>query len=167
MLRDFRHLEKGTKKMADPYDGPYYVLDVLSDVNFRIAKSEQHDAKIVHHDRMKPIKRREDDDIQWVYKQSRTRMRQQLEKSGLDLKCMKSVTDRLTALEQQIAKSNLKLRKRKRKELKESKELDVQEKEKPKKRGRPRIEELTHKKKSEKPRRGGERRSERLRNKKL
>ena len=52
MLRDFRHLEKGTKKMADPYDGPYYVLDVLSDVNFRIAKSEQHDPRIVHHDRM-------------------------------------------------------------------------------------------------------------------
>ena len=38
LIRDHRHHESGTKKLSDKYDGPYYVLDVLSDVSFRLER---------------------------------------------------------------------------------------------------------------------------------
>ena len=108
MLKDYRCLEKGTKKFAKPYDGPYYVLDILSDVTFRVVKSRDVDPKIVHHDRMKPIEQDVKPNLDWVFQQSRTYNRQKLEQRGFDPEQMKSVTDRLTTLERQIAKGTKK-----------------------------------------------------------
>ena len=36
MLRNHAQYMQGEKKLADKYVGPYYVIDVLSDVNFRV-----------------------------------------------------------------------------------------------------------------------------------
>ena len=115
MLRDFKKLEKGTKKLADPYDGPYYVLDVLSDVNFRISKSENSEPKIVHHDRMKPIEQDEKPNLDWVFKQSRTYARDQIQQGGANLQLMKDVTDRLAKLEREITKNSKKIARRNKK----------------------------------------------------
>ena len=73
-LRVFRR-EKGVSKFAERFSGPYYVLDVLSDVRFRIALNEDAKPKVVHHDQILPYLFRTDTtqpDKSWVYKCSRT-----------------------------------------------------------------------------------------------
>jgi hypothetical protein len=105
MLRNFRYLDKGIKKMADPYDGPYYVMDILSDVTFRIVKERDLEPKVVHHDRIKPIELKEKPQIDWVFQQSKTYNRQQFAQKGIDPDQLKNVTERLTLLERQLAKS--------------------------------------------------------------
>ena len=73
-LRVFRK-EKGVSKFAERFSGPYYVLDILSDVRFRIALSDDAKAKVVHHDQILPYLFRTKDaqpDKSWVYKRSRT-----------------------------------------------------------------------------------------------
>ena len=63
---------KGTSKFAPKYDGPFWVIDCLSDVNFRVQRSEEKPPKIVHHDRMKPYVSTDGAQIpDWVRKASR------------------------------------------------------------------------------------------------
>ena len=73
-LKVFRK-EKGVGKFADRFEGPYYVLDVISDVNFRIIRAMEDKPRVVHHDHIVPYVEREPeqaDDKAWVYKRSRT-----------------------------------------------------------------------------------------------
>ncbi len=68
--------EKGTGKLTNRYSEQiYYVVDVLSDVNFRIAHNAINRPKVVHHDRMKPFHSRDptEDTPDWVYERSRSK----------------------------------------------------------------------------------------------
>ena len=98
MIKNHRVFESGTKKFADKYVGPFYVLDTLSDVNFRVARTAEEKPQIIHHDRMKKIDRREDSDIEWVFKRSRTLQRQKAKEANCS-ETMIEVLDRLTKLE--------------------------------------------------------------------
>ena len=73
-LKVFRR-EKGVGKFADKFEGPYYVLDVLSDVNFRIIRAVEDKPKVVHHDHLVPYKERVPEpevDKAWIFQRSRT-----------------------------------------------------------------------------------------------
>lgn len=63
-----------TGKMEDKYDGPFYVVDVLSDSSLRIVGGKRKKPKVVHHDRLKPYIPRtpEETDNSWVFELSRT-----------------------------------------------------------------------------------------------
>jgi hypothetical protein len=72
LLKDHRPTQRGTKKLVDPWQGPYYVIDVMSDVNFRINKEQNDKPRIVHHDRLRPYNTREEHIVpDWVYAQSK------------------------------------------------------------------------------------------------
>ena len=73
-LKVFRK-EKGLGKFADKFEGPYYILDVLSDVNFRIIRAMEEKPRVVHHDHIVPYLEREPEaamDKAWIYRRSRT-----------------------------------------------------------------------------------------------
>ena len=73
-LRKFRK-EPGTGKYADRYEGPYYILDILGDVTFRIVRDQMSLGKIVHHDHILPYfpkKASENVDNAWVLRKSKT-----------------------------------------------------------------------------------------------
>ena len=146
-IKDHRLLEGGTRKLADRYDRPYFVLDVLSDVNFRVARSSDDRPQVILHDRMEKIDLREKPDISWVFKQSRTHQRSR-------------AFDRLTKLENKQKESK---RKRRKKEDTHPKPADVEPQPAIRKRGRPRKNDSKSKPIVEP--KACERRSERLRQK--
>ena len=74
-LNDFRRGDQvmkrrkaGLEKFSDRWDGPFVVLQRLSDVNYRIQKSPQHRPDIVHHDMLKLYYSRtaEENDTSWI-----------------------------------------------------------------------------------------------------
>ena len=66
--------EKGHKKLVPKYKGPFWVIDKLSDVNFRIAETADSKMRVIHHDRLKPYKSREPlNTPDWVYKRSKSK----------------------------------------------------------------------------------------------
>ena len=73
MIKDYTPKVRGEKKLADKWMGPFYVLDVLSDVSFRIIKDRSGKPKVIHHDRMKKYHSREEEpDNKWVLERSRS-----------------------------------------------------------------------------------------------
>ena len=68
MLRNHAQYMQSKKKLVDKYMGPNYVIDV----NFRVNGKPDNIAKVVYHDRMKPIVQCEPPDLKWVFEQSRT-----------------------------------------------------------------------------------------------
>ena len=73
-LRRFRK-EAGTHKYSDRYEGPYFILDVLGTVTFRIVKDQESRAKVVHHDHILPYfpkEASENIDKTWVLERSKT-----------------------------------------------------------------------------------------------
>ena len=46
--------EPGTRKYAYHYEGPYYILDILGNVTFRIVNDKTFHGKAVHHDYILP-----------------------------------------------------------------------------------------------------------------
>ena len=73
-LRRFRK-EPGTGKYADRYEGPYFILDILGDVTFRIVKDQDSRGKVVHHDHILPYFPKnapENVDNAWVLRKSKT-----------------------------------------------------------------------------------------------
>ena len=73
-LRKFRR-EPGTGKYADRYEGPYYIMDILGDVTFRIVENQKKPPKVVHHDHILPYfpkKASENVDKTWVLERSKT-----------------------------------------------------------------------------------------------
>ena len=56
LLKDHTKHLKGTKKYQDLFEGPYWVIDRLGDVNYRIQKDEHSAAKVAHHNRMRKYK---------------------------------------------------------------------------------------------------------------
>ena len=139
LIRDHRHHMKGEGKLSDKYAGPYYVLDVLSDVNFRLSKSKDSEPKIIHHDRMKPFHQREKPKIDWVFEQSRTYNKERI-KNSEGGGALTEVLDRMMQLEQMVKKQ---AKKNPRKKKTEGKEVSLKETAKPdqpappRKRGRP------------------------------
>ena len=170
MLRQLVRAEKGTKKFHDDYVGPFYVVDVISDVNYRICDKPTAQPRIVHHDSMKPVERREGEDLQWVFDQSRTLERKRAAAKETHAKEFTEIFDRHKSLENSAKKEPKKRKPRtpKTKPIPEQGERVVepviapQEEPQPKrKRGRP-------KKNPEQPKVEGQqelRRSERLKNK--
>ena len=77
-LKDFSPKIRGEKKLADRWSGPHFVVDVLSDVNFRIIDSPDDPGRVVGHDRMKRYEPREPFDIKWVLAKSKSLKRKQL-----------------------------------------------------------------------------------------
>ena len=75
LLKDHSQHERGEAKLADKYQGPYFVIDVLSDIHFRIAKDVNDKPRIVHHDAIKRMHLRDPVDLQWVYGMSRLQRR--------------------------------------------------------------------------------------------
>ena len=72
---DFSHSEKGEKKLKLTYTDIYWVVDVLSKVTFRIQKDEKSGPRIIHHDHMKPIKRREwTVTPEWLWKATKSKL---------------------------------------------------------------------------------------------
>ncbi len=74
--------EKGTGKLTNRYsDETFFVIDCLSDVNFRVAESKTSRAKVVHHDRMKPFYPREATEHapDWVFERSKTKFEKPVE----------------------------------------------------------------------------------------
>ena len=65
----------GFGKFDDRYDGPYFIVDRLGDVTFRIAQSPDTRPKVVHHDHLLPYfpkQASENVDRTWVWEQSKT-----------------------------------------------------------------------------------------------
>ena len=59
--------------MAFKWCGPFFVLDVLSDINFRVIRNQASKPKVVHHDRMKRYHFRDGaPNIDWVIHRSKT-----------------------------------------------------------------------------------------------
>ena len=144
MMRDHRVYEAGTKKFADKYVGPYYVLDVLSDVNFRVARTADDPPQIIHHDRMNKIAQREKPDIKWVFEQSRTLQRKKANQ-GDGTETMAAVLDRLTKLENSTKYAKRKYKRRGEQPQNEdaipqvpAAEARIEEPQQVRKRGRPR-----------------------------
>ena len=73
MLKSY-DFDAGIKKMQDRYEGPYWVLDLLGNLNLRVALDSDTEPRVVHHDRAKPYYARKasDTDTAWVYKRSLT-----------------------------------------------------------------------------------------------
>ena len=68
--------EKGTKKLISKFNGPYWIVDVLSDVNFRFAEHATSKMRVIHHDRIKPYKSREPlPTPAWVFERSKTKFK--------------------------------------------------------------------------------------------
>ena len=53
-LHNFRRKKGRNAKLDCPWEGPYLVISVLSDVVYRIRKSRKAKPKVVHSDRLKP-----------------------------------------------------------------------------------------------------------------
>ena len=58
----------GVGKLQDRYDGPYVVLDKLSDVTYRVQLAPNKKPKVIHHDRLKPYYPRdpEENNTNWA-----------------------------------------------------------------------------------------------------
>ena len=73
LLFDHTQVERGTKKLGPTYVGPYFVLDRIGAVNFRIQLDEKSQPRVVHHNRLRPYKVREPYDVpDWVRKLSKS-----------------------------------------------------------------------------------------------
>ena len=70
LKRSTKRLEKGEKKFADRWEGPFFIIDILDDTTYRIGEDEQSPRKVLHHDRLKPY--HFDPDVQkaneWVFR---------------------------------------------------------------------------------------------------
>ena len=70
---DHSPVEKGTKKLGPRYVGPYFVIDKVGLVNFRIQDKETSHPRVVHHNRLRPYLTREPFEIpEWVRKLSKS-----------------------------------------------------------------------------------------------
>ena len=73
MLKDYTPKIRGHRKLADKWAGPYFILDVLSDINFRVILNEHAKPKVVHHDRLKRYHSRDGaPDVSWILARSRS-----------------------------------------------------------------------------------------------
>jgi transposase InsO family protein len=104
-LKDFTQPETGTKKFKERFKGPYYVLDALSDIHYRIVRGAEFTPRIVHHDAMEMMYDREPEDLSWVYKMSRT-FKEKRPTTITDVtKAMDDVMQRLKQVENQVGAS--------------------------------------------------------------
>ena len=70
-------VEKGTKKFAPRWVGPFFVIDKLDDRTYRIAADESRPRKVTHHDRLKPyhFDPEQQFDNRWVFKVTKTKIK--------------------------------------------------------------------------------------------
>ena len=81
MLRSYK-IMPGLIKLKDNYEGPVFIIDVVSDITFRVTKDVRSKAKIVHHDRLKPycVRTAEQNDNQWIFDYAKAYKRRAPEK---------------------------------------------------------------------------------------
>ena len=120
------------------------MLDVLSDVNFRVARTADDPPQIIHHDRVNKIEQREKPNIKWVFEQSRTLQRKKANQ-GDGTETMAAVLDRLTKLENSTKYAKRKYKRRGEQPQNEdaipqvpAAEARIEEPQQVRKRGRPR-----------------------------
>jgi len=72
LIKSFK-FDTGIRKMQDRFVGPYYVLDVIGNINLRVATSAKATPEIIHQDRAKLYYPRTPDQVKpdWVFKRSR------------------------------------------------------------------------------------------------
>lgn len=83
MMTDESEVETGTRKFTDRWSGPLYIIDVLSDVTFRIASSEFGKKKVVGHNRLKRYHSREAVDNSWCFRVTKTKIITKPEDKGV------------------------------------------------------------------------------------
>ena len=76
LLKNYR-FTPGIKKMQDRYYGPFFVLDLIGNLNLRVAADSDANAEVVHHDRAKPYyaRRAAHTNTDWIYRRSLTYQR--------------------------------------------------------------------------------------------
>ena len=71
-LEDHTIHEAGTKKLQPFYTEPWFVIDKLSEVTYRLQQADDQPPKITHHDRMKELASRESYQVpDWVVRRSK------------------------------------------------------------------------------------------------
>ena len=74
LLFDHTQVEKGTKKLGPKYVGPYFILDRVGTVNFRVQDLEKSNPRVVHHNRLRLFNTKEPYDVpEWVQKLSKSK----------------------------------------------------------------------------------------------
>ena len=72
LVKDHSRHEKGTKKFQAKYEGPYWLIDQLGDVVYRVQKDEHSAAKIIHHNLLRRYETRGPVFVpEWVRRKSR------------------------------------------------------------------------------------------------
>ena len=73
LMKDYTPRDKGDSKLCPKFCGPFWVIDKLGDVNYRVVEHEHAIPKIVHHNRMKPYTSREPCKVpDWVKRASKS-----------------------------------------------------------------------------------------------
>ena len=73
LIKDHSKVDKGAKKTKPKYEGPYWILDPVGEVNYRIQKEEGGPARVIHHNRMRRYNVKEIIDVpDWVMKLSKS-----------------------------------------------------------------------------------------------
>ena len=92
--------DKGRKKFAPRWVGPFFIIDKLDDRTYRIAEDESRPRKVTHHDRLKPYFFDPDQqfDNSWVFRVTKTKVR----RDGVTVSVQTETTESATADEQQV-----------------------------------------------------------------
>ena len=53
-VEDHSPKARGTRKLVQQYDGPWYILDKLGDVNYRMSLGPGCPIRVLHHNRLRP-----------------------------------------------------------------------------------------------------------------
>ena len=64
----YKRMKAGLQKFGDRWEGPFVVIDKLSDVTYRIQKSPKHQGDVVHHDLLKLhyARNEAENDTRWI-----------------------------------------------------------------------------------------------------
>jgi hypothetical protein len=103
MLKNHNPPEPSTKKFKEKFLGPFYVLESLSDINFRVVRGKNYTPRIVHHDSMEKLDMdREPEDLTWVYDMSKEFKERRAATLTDVTKSMADVMRRLREVENQV-----------------------------------------------------------------
>jgi transposase InsO family protein len=68
VLNEGKSKGRGKNKLKPRYEGPYFIMAVISDVVFAVQKSPQSRQRVLHHDKFKPYVSRDKIDNAWVFR---------------------------------------------------------------------------------------------------
>lgn len=65
LIKGTRMVKSKVKKLLPSYEGPYFIVGLLDDLDYRIQKSQRSKVKVVHPDKLKPYYSRTMLDNSW------------------------------------------------------------------------------------------------------